>query len=223
MTHLTLRVSIAALLAAAPVLGASAALADGARWSGVYAGVEAGYGYSDNEATDPADKDNDGIPDANEIADNTQEGIENIVNGTVDAFRDIGSDGDGGLYGVFAGYRANTGNFVYGAEGSYDFADVSFDNNAGGLDGIGRIKAIAGYSVGGFLLYGAAGAVYADGDIRGIDSSDWGWLGGVGVDYLITDQWSVGAEVLYHEFSEFDNTGTDVSMTTAQLRASYHF
>lgn len=40
---------------------------------------------------------------------------------------------------------------------------------------------------------------------------------------MLFDQFSVGAEVLVHEFEDMDDTGVDVEFTTAMLRVSYHF
>lgn len=232
MKNHTLNISLAALIAAAPLLGATGAFAGNpvptpvevapaapapvafvSRWAGGYVGAQAGYGWADNEPTDPNDKNNDGI------ADSLQTSVTNVRN----AINNVGKDGDGALGGVFAGYRGNYNQFVYGGEGSYDFADIQFDNSAGSIDGLGRLKVMAGYDLGQTLLYATAGAAYGDGEIGGKNHDDWGWLAGIGADYLITDQWSVGAEVLYHDFGEFGDSGTDVSLTTLEARVSYHF
>ena len=50
-----------------------------------------------------------------------------------------------------------------------------------------------------------------------------GWFAGGGYEYLVTDNVSVGGEVLYHEFDDFDNSGTDVDATTVQARATFRF
>jgi hypothetical protein len=40
---------------------------------------------------------------------------------------------------------------------------------------------------------------------------------------MITEQFSVGAEALYHEFDSFNNSGTDIDATTVQARALFRF
>lgn len=132
-------------------------------------------------------------------------------------------DGDGIAGGLYAGYLYDFGTFVLGAEGGYDWADIRLDGDAGTIDNIGRLKAIAGYDMGKTLLYATAGAAYADATVGGTNLSDWGWLAGVGLDYRVNDAVSVGGEILYHQFDDFDSSGTDVDATTIAARVSYHF
>ena len=142
---------------------------------------------------------------------------------TNNSLNGINDDGDGWLGGAFVGYRGNANKFVYGAEASYDFADVQLDNNNGSIDGLGRLKVIGGYDLGKTLVYATAGAAYGDGDINNKSHADWGWLAGAGVDYMVNDQWSVGAEALYQDFGQFGDSGTDLELTTLEARVSYHF
>jgi hypothetical protein len=39
----------------------------------------------------------------------------------------------------------------------------------------------------------------------------------------VTDQFSLGGEVLYHEFDNFSGTGADVDATTVQVRGTFRF
>ncbi len=174
-------------------------------FSGGYAGAQVGYGWADRSGQGDPDTFSDRI-------DNTTNAIENI-----------GSDGDGWLGGVHGGYLWNADRFVYGLEGDYDFSDIELDNNVGSVDRIGRIKAKAGYDLGQTLIYATAGAAYAEADVFGRDFNDWGWVAGAGVDYMLSDTLSVGAEALYHEFDEFDDSGTDLSLATVTAKVSYRF
>lgn len=140
--------------------------------------------------------------------------------GNIDA--DV-EDGDGFLGGLHAGYQQDLGTWVVGGEVDYDWADIDLDNDAGSLENVGRVKARAGYDLGSTLVYGTVGAAYADAEVGGTSFSDWGWLAGVGVDYRVTDAVSVGGELLYHKFDDFDDTGLDVDATTVAARVSYHF
>ena len=140
--------------------------------------------------------------------------------GNIDA--DV-EDGDGFLGGLHAGYQQDLGTWVVGGEVDYDWADIDLDNNAGSLNNVGRVKLRGGYDLGSTLVYGTVGAAYADAEVGGTDFSDWGWLAGIGVDYRLSDAVSVGGELLYHKFDDFDDTGLDVDATTLAARVSYHF
>lgn len=180
-------------------------------WSGGYAGAQLGYGWADRSVG------------------NDQTVVDRFANPgeTIDAFADrvgsVGADGDGMTGGIHAGYLLNANRFVYGLEGDYDFGDIEIDNNIGTVDGIGRIKAKAGYDLGQTLIYATAGAAYAEADLFGGNFTDWGWVAGAGVDYMIAENVSLGLEALYHDFSEFDDSGTDLSLTTVSAKVAYHF
>lgn len=133
------------------------------------------------------------------------------------------AQGSGALGGAQLGYRWDLGTAVLGVEGDYSASSVDFDDDAGKLDSIARLKLQAGYDMGNTLVYATAGAAKAKADIGGVDMSDTGYFGGVGVDYKLTDAWTVGGEVLMHKFDDFDSTGNDIDTTTAAVRVNYNF
>ena len=138
------------------------------------------------------------------------------------------ADASGLGVGAHLGYMYDFGGFVLGAEAEWDFYnDVEFDDPLGReigreIDSIGRLKARAGVPIGNDLLaYGTAGIAHArvsNGDTR----SDEGWLVGAGAEYMINDNFSVGGEVLYHRFDDFDDS-EDLEATTVSLRGSFRF
>lgn len=130
-------------------------------------------------------------------------------------------DGNGTLGGVQAGYRWDLGRTVLGAEVATGAADVSL--GSGKIDSLTQLKLQAGYDLGRTLVYATAGGASASGDIGGSSVSDTGYFGGLGVDYALTDRWSLGAEVLAHKFDNFDGTGVDADATTAAIRANFRF
>lgn len=134
-----------------------------------------------------------------------------------------GLDGNGAIGGVHAGYRFDFGQFVAGAELSYDAADI--DLNAGGdtLDSVTRLKLTAGYDLGSTLIYASGGAARAKVSVGGADLSDNGYFLGIGADYALTDNWTLGAEVMEHRFDNFDGTGIDVDATTIQAKVGFRF
>ena len=132
-------------------------------------------------------------------------------------------DGDGALYGLRGGYDWDFGSWVLGAGVDYDFADIDLSGGAGTLDSVARLKLRAGADLGQTLVYATAGAARADAEIGGVNRSDNGWFAGIGADYALTQNWTVGGEILSHQFNDFDGTGLDVDATTASVNASFRF
>ncbi|WP_224814649.1 outer membrane protein [Hasllibacter sp. MH4015] len=135
--------------------------------------------------------------------------------------------GDGALYGLFGGYRYDFGTFVVGGELDLNLADIDL-NDAGGatigsLDSVHRLGLEAGYDAGPALLYGTVGVAQATATVGAAELQDTGYFFGAGVDYLVTDQIIVGAEVLQHEFDDLDGSGLDVSATTFGINAAFRF
>jgi opacity protein-like surface antigen len=135
-----------------------------------------------------------------------------------------GLDGDGWLGGVHAGYRWDWGNFVAGAELDYDTAEIDLGApGVGTLDDVARIKLMAGTELGRSLVYGTLGAAYASATVGGAELSDNGYFIGAGVDVPVTDRWSVGGELLQHQFDDFDGSGVDLDATTLKAKVSLRF
>ena len=134
-----------------------------------------------------------------------------------------GLDGNGTIGGVFAGYRADFGQFVAGAELNYDVSDIDLGASAGKLDNVTRLKLIGGADLGRALVYGTVGAAYAEATVGTAILKDNGYFVGVGVDYMLSDNWSVGGEYLAHRFDDFDNSGVDLKVNTVEAKVSYKF
>ncbi len=134
-----------------------------------------------------------------------------------------GLDGNGALGGVHAGYRYDFGKAVVGGELDYDLANISLDAPNSSLDNVARLKLMAGADLGKTLIYGTVGGAYAKAKVAGAGLSDSGYFAGIGADYALTSQWSVGGEVLAHRFDNFDSSGVDLKATTASVRASFKF
>ncbi|GAW36926.1 hypothetical protein RA2_04001 [Roseovarius sp. A-2] len=128
---------------------------------------------------------------------------------------DFGPSDDGIIGGVILGYDYDLGNnFVVGGGLDYDFADID------GLDEVFRAKLRGGYKIGNGLLYGTGGYTFANTDNAGTDD---GYVVGGGYEHMLTQNISVGGEVLYHDYGSFNNSGADLDGTTAQVRASFRF
>ena len=123
--------------------------------------------------------------------------------------------------GVHAGYTQDIGGFILGGEIEWDYMDLGL--GAGNtLDDVARLKLRGGVAVGpDTMVYGLGGAARAS--TSGGAGSDNGWLVGAGVEHMVTDQFSVGSELMYHRFSNFGNIGNRVEATTISLRGSFRF
>jgi opacity protein-like surface antigen len=133
-------------------------------------------------------------------------------------------DGSGALAGIFGGYRYDFGTFVLGAELDLNAADIDLDAAGGNIDTVSRLGLEAGYDAGPALIYGTAGAAIATLDAGNDTLRGDGYFYGVGVDYAVTDRVTVGAELLQHEFEDFDDVnGLDASATTFGVNAALRF
>lgn len=129
-------------------------------------------------------------------------------------------DGDGTSYGIFAGYNIQNGVLVYGGEIDYDETDYDIGNGAQEVDTTYRIKGKIGTELGGGLAYGTAGFVWATSPGLGDDD---GYLIGAGYDLPVSNNITIGGEVLYHEFDDYNNSGLDVGVTTFKARVGFNF
>lgn len=135
-----------------------------------------------------------------------------------------GLDGNGLLGGVHAGYRWDLGNWVAGGELSWDKASIDLGTAAGDqLDSVAALKLMAGREIGNSLVYGTLGAAQAKASVGGTDLSDSGMVYGLGFDYAVNDRWTVGGEVLQHQFNDFDATGNDFDATTIKAKVGLQF
>jgi opacity protein-like surface antigen len=134
-----------------------------------------------------------------------------------------GLDGNGWLGGIHGGYRWDFGQFVFGTELDYDAMDIDLGGTAGTLDDVTRVKLVGGADLGSSLLYATTGYAYATASVGPDSLSDDGWFYGGGLAYAINDQWTLGGEVLQHDFGNFDGSGVDFDALTATARVSFKF
>ncbi|WP_294622707.1 outer membrane beta-barrel protein [uncultured Roseovarius sp.] len=131
-----------------------------------------------------------------------------------------GLDGDGFIGGLTAGYDYDLGNWVIGAGLDYDWTDIGL-GGGNSLESVWRAKLRGGYKIGNGLLYGTGG--YAEADVNTLGSDD-GYFVGAGYEHAVMENFTVGGEVLYHEFDNFGGGGgPDVEATTVQLRGTFRF
>lgn len=188
---------------AAPLPGTVAVPAGPVRdWSGLYVGAHAGGAWARNDWTSIG-----GAP----------LGFEE--NGT---FPGAG-DAQGLMAGVQAGFNVQMGNLVAGLEATASVADIdgyakcavdltttSSFTCRNTIKSMGLLAARLGWAAGDLLVYGKAGAVWADADstlqptesVLSTSSSGtrWGWMAGAGVEYALGGNLSAFAEYNHMDF-----------------------
>lgn len=137
---------------------------------------------------------------------------------------DWGLEGDS--FGGFFGYRHDLGSFVLGGEVATTFqtslAETDGYEDAFYFIQILDIKATVGYDLGRALVYATAGVSSATiYDYELIEPLD-GSFAGVGIDYMVTDNFFVGGEYISHTKSNSDFL-IDAELSSVQLRAGYRF
>ena len=130
-----------------------------------------------------------------------------------------GVSGDGFIAGVVGGYDWDLGAWVVGLGADYDVSDIDL-GAAADLEEVWRIKFRGGYKIGEGLAYGTAGYANADTDTLGDED---GYFIGAGYERRLAPNFSLGGEVLYHEFNNFNASPTDVDATTVQVRGTFRF
>jgi outer membrane immunogenic protein len=182
-------------------------------WTGFYIGLNAGYGWNVNDSAV------------------TVPGV-----GLVDVTGDDGFVGGGQV-----GYNYQIGSFVLGLEADLQYADLGNERDVtfgdsfvagGGLDWFGTVRARAGYAFDRALLYATGGFAFGGGSggnclANGIpftcgDDTSTGWTLGGGLEYAVTNNFTVKLEGLY---VNLDRGGDDAPFDTGVLlnRDDYEF
>ncbi|ETW13726.1 hypothetical protein ATO8_06836 [Roseivivax marinus] len=130
-------------------------------------------------------------------------------------------EGDGGLYGLRSYYDFDFGSTVAGLGLQYDRGDIDLDG-AANAEGVLRVGPRLGYDFGRTMVYGTGGYAKAYTDDDAVGDSD-GYYVGLGTETFLTENVTAGAEVLYHEFDDFDNGGLEADATTANINVNYRF
>lgn len=158
-------------------------------WTGAYAGVNAGWGWTRGSA------------------DTVLNGFSGSVSGS----------GDGFLGGVQIGYNIQAGSIVYGLETDFQFSTGrgSFTGSNGPFTTtgtarapwFGTARARLGYAMDRWMVYATGGAVYGSANITGTvapigvgfhdTESYWTWTAGAGVEAALGNSWSAKFEYLY--------------------------
>jgi opacity protein-like surface antigen len=133
----------------------------------------------------------------------------------------LSASNDDLIGGIIAGYDYDLGTFVVGAGADLDFSDNDLPGPGNfALDRVWRLKLRGGVKIGNGLAYATGG--YANLHIDNVGSDDGYFIGG-GYEHQIMPNFTVGAEVLYHDVNNFNGTSTDVEVTSYQIRGTFRF
>lgn len=130
-----------------------------------------------------------------------------------------------GVAGIDIGYRQQNGKLVLGGELSYEKDNVNQSISAGGngVSDTTALNLIVGTPVGRTLVYGTVGIAQANATFAGFSHSDNGYNLGVGADYAMTQQWTLGGELLTSRYNDFNNTGFSLQDTTLKVKVGFRF
>jgi outer membrane immunogenic protein len=190
------------MLEEAPAMIAPTPIAS--NWSGFYIGVHGGYGWGN------ADLDDDF----------------NFGDNEEDFFGD--SDLEGPVLGGQLGINWQFSSFVLGVEGDASWSGIDDDEDTfsddaddfgvnAEVDWLASVRGRAGLAFDRFMVYGTGGVAFAefstdledasgifdDGDDDG--ETEVGWVAGGGVEFLVTDNVSLGAEYLHYSFDDIES------------------
>lgn len=120
---------------------------------------------------------------------------------------------DGFAGGLTAGYNHQMGQTVLGIEGDISYGEFRGSSSGAAFCGgncytemnwLGTVRARAGYAAGNFMPYVTGGLAIANVKAGNATSSStrtaYGLTGGLGLEYLVTDNVSVKGEYLYTRF-----------------------
>lgn len=129
--------------------------------------------------------------------------------------------GDNVFYGIRGYYDYDFGDFVIGGGFQYDTTDIGL-GGVTTVDSVFRVGARAGAGFGQTYVYGTGGFARVN-TSSGVVGDSNGYFVGFGLEYALTDAISLGGEVLYHEFDDFNLAGLDAEATTVGVSLNYRF
>jgi outer membrane immunogenic protein len=111
--------------------------------------------------------------------------------------------------------------FVLGAELDASWSGIDLDGDeAEGIDWLASARLRAGAGLGRFLIYGTGGVAFAGVNVDPEDNVELGWVAGLGSEYMLTDNVTVGADYLHYGFGG-DHVDADVDVLRGRLNFKF--
>lgn len=182
-------------------------------WAGLYVGLNAGVGWGESSGV-------------------------SVTGPTVGSSGTIGGGSSDGRFvgGAQIGYNWQSGAIVYGLETDIQYVDTggslawgpySWWGTGGNGDGgyLGTVRARVGYAIDRTLIYITGGLAYGglnSNPLTGNTTSNTGWTIGGGVEYAVTNNWTVRIEGLYVDISDGRRSQTFINTVGGVLPAGVY-
>lgn len=185
-------------------------------WTGPYIGLNAGYGEADVDY-----KFHDDGHYNNEPGDKFSHTLDGFVGG------------------IQAGYNWQIDSFVLGLEGGFTWLDIEkrstspffpdSDEFITNIDWVASVTPRVGVAMDNILFYAKGGVAFAEIDARIEDTADFvetektqtGWTVGGGIDFGLTERWTLGIEGNYYDFGSFDAAEENRDLDTGVPAGSF--
>jgi len=188
-------------------------------WSGFYLGATAGYVWGEADFDTKATGAWVSFPAEAAVYENET---------------DMDPDPQGFVGGLKLGWNGEANSFVFGLEGDFSYADAKDSEDTGPVPGttfaqgrnkaelswLGTLRLRAGIALDAALIYATGGVALGKWDVKSdigysdgapvvfaqFDDDDWkfGWVIGGGIEYALSQSWSLNAEYLYMDFGNID-------------------
>jgi len=142
----------------------------------------------------------------------------------------------GGMFGGTAGANYQIGHLVFGVESDFDWAAVKGSSNCsaasipctGQADWLGTVRGRIGYAFDRFMPYVTGGAAFSDlkatGAGFGSTGSDRaGWTVGGGIEYALSNKWTIKLEYLHVDFGNINWPPVRVHFDEDTVRAGVNY
>ena len=128
--------------------------------------------------------------------------------------------------GVHIGYDVQfNGGLVVGGYLDADFGSAPIElgsEEIGEVDAVARGMGRLGLALDRVLVYGQGGVAFVSADIPSFgdeDVDEFGYAVGAGIDFALTDKVVLGADYVFHDFSDVAKDDDQLSVTGADLEA----
>ena len=135
----------------------------------------------------------------------------------------IQQDGTMHIGGLNLGYRYDMGKVVVGGELSFDKDNINVGAGSRTINNTTALKLIVGTDLGRTLVYGTVGAARADATLAGVKASDTGYTVGIGADYALTKQFTIGGELSTNRYNNFNGSGVTLKDTAVAMKVGFRF
>ncbi len=151
--------------------------------------------------------------------------------GSFDSDTDGEFDGDGAIAGGQIGYNWQYGQWLVGLEGDASWTDMSSDEAFvdAQLNWLSTIRGRVGWTFDRVLFYGTGGVAFGDVDYsNGFDDDSQtqvGWAAGAGIEFAVTENFSLRAEYLHVDLGDedFGSTPSNVSFDADIARGGVNY